>query len=119
MIRPIAIILSIIALSFLSGPWLPWWTIAPLAAIVCFLLRARPIHAIVEGFIAGGLLWGGLAFFQDQANDHLLSSQIGTLFNGLSSLMVILVTAFIGGLVASLGAWSGAAAREPFQQTEE
>ncbi len=119
MIRPIAIILAIIALSFISGPWLPWWTIAPISAVVCFLLRARPVVAIVEGFLAGLLLWGGLAFFQDQANEHILSSQIGVLFNGLSSLMVVLVTGIIGGLVSSLGAWTGASARVLFQQPDK
>ena len=118
MIRPVAIILAIIALAFVSGPWLPWWTIAPLAAVVCFLLRARPLHAFIEGFLAGLLLWGGLAFFQDMVNDHILSAQIGVLFNGLSSTMVVVVTSVIGGLVASLGAWTGATVRVLFQQPE-
>ncbi len=119
MIRPVAIILTIIALSFLSGPWLPWWSIAPLAALICFLLHARPLHAFIEGFISGLFLWGGLAFFQDRANDQILSAQIGALFNGLSSPMVLVLTGLMGGLVASLGAWSGAAARELFQQTKK
>ncbi|MBK7344003.1 MAG: hypothetical protein IPJ06_13480 [Saprospiraceae bacterium] len=115
MFRFLAVTLTIMALTFLSGPWLPWWTIAPLAAGVCFLIRSRPMKALAQGVVAGGLLWGGLAFFRDQANDHLLSSQIGTLFQGVSPAVVIAITAVLGGLVAGLGALTGASLREVFQ----
>ncbi len=116
MYRSIAIILAIMALTFLAGPWGPWWMIAPFAAVICFLVRSRPLLAFSQGLIAGFLLWGGLAFFQDRANDHILSSQIGALFQGLSPFVVVLMTGVIGGLSGGFGALTGAYLRELFQQ---
>lgn len=116
MIRSAAIILAIMALTFLSGPWGPWWMIAPLAAVICFLVRSRPMLAFLQGLAAGFLLWGGLAFFHDQANDHLLSSQIGALFQGISPFVIVLITGVIGGLAGGFGALTGATLRAIFQQ---
>lgn len=119
MFRSAAIILAIMALTFLSGPWGPWWMIAPLAAIICFLVRSQPMLAFFQGMAAGFLLWGGLAFFHDQANDHILSSQIGALFQGLSPLVIVLLTGLIGGLAGGFGALTGANLREVFQDRKK
>ncbi|HRW75609.1 MAG: hypothetical protein R2787_00915 [Saprospiraceae bacterium] len=116
MSRAISIIAAILTLGFLAGAWLPWWTIAIIAAIASFLVPARSLSAFLCGFLAGALLWGGLAWRTDWANDHLLSSQIGNLFNGISSMALILITAFIGGLVAGFGALSGSSLRAVFQK---
>lgn len=116
MIRSAAIILAIMALTFLSGPWGPWWLIAPLAAVICFIVRSRPMLAFFQGLAAGFLLWGGLAFVHDQANDHLLSSQIGALFQGISPFVIVLLTGVIGGLAGGFGALTGANLRAIFQQ---
>lgn len=116
MSRAISTIAAIITLSFLTGSLLPWWAIAVIAAIVCFLVPARSISAVAYGFLAGALLWGGLAVERDWANEHLLSTQIGELFNGISSVALILLTAFLGGLVTGLGALTGSSLRAVFQK---
>jgi len=54
------------------------------------------------------LLWGGLAFWIDVSNDHVLSKKIAAILPlGGNSILLILVTALVGGLVAGFAAMSG------------
>lgn len=114
--RAFSIVAAILTLGFLTGSWLPWWFIAIIAAIVCFLVPARSFPAFFYGFLAGILLWGGLALEKDWANNHLLSIQIGKLFNGVSPIVLILITAVLGGLISGLGALTGSSLRAVFQK---
>ena len=114
MVRALTAGLAIIALTFLTGSWLPWWTLALLAAVICFLLGIRPGIGFLTGFIAGLLLWSGMALWIDQANASLLSQQIGQLFNGLSTVGILLITGIFGALTGGLGGWTGSSLRALF-----
>lgn len=101
-------ILLIAILSFALGLYLPWWSLALVAFIVAALIHQRAGKAFLSGFLGLFLLWGILAFIIDQNNQHLLSVKIAELLPlGGSSFLLILVTAFIGGLVAGLAAMAG------------
>jgi hypothetical protein len=102
--------LFIMALAFLAGLWLPWWIIAVVAALVCFIVDVR--RSFGTSFLAGLLLWGGMAFFYSQRNEGILSEQIADLFMGLSGLLQVLLTGLIGGLAAGLGGYAGRSLRE-------
>lgn len=105
-------ILLIALLSFTLGLYLPWWSLALVAFIVAVLIHQRAGKAFLSGFLGLFLLWGILAFVIDANNDHVLSVKIAELLPlGGSSFLLILVTAFIAGLVGGLAAMAGSYVR--------
>ncbi len=98
-----------------------WWGLCIVAALVGFLLSEAPRrksfaekkqphigNSFLAGFIAGMLLWGGLAFATDIANDLILSNRISELI--LQKQMpysMILVSALMGGLIAAFATMTG------------
>jgi hypothetical protein len=103
------IALVVIALlSFVAGVYyLPWYSIAIIAFLVSALIHQKPLKSFLCGFLAIFILWGLLALVIDVKNEHLLSSKMATVFKlGSNGTIMILLTAFIGGLVAGLAALS-------------
>lgn len=95
-------------LAFVSGLYLPWWCLALAAFIVAALVHQKPGKAFLAGFSGVFLLWAGLAWWIDMKNNGVLSARIAALLPlGGSSVMLIIVTAAIGGLLAGLGAMTG------------
>ncbi len=105
-------VLSVIltaVVSFVAGLFLPWWSIAIVAFLVALLIRQSLGKSFLSGFIGIFLLWGIVAFWIDVKNGSILSQKIGQLFPlGGSSILLILITAFVGGLVGSFAAMAGA-----------
>lgn len=110
------LILSIVltaVLAFAAGLYLPWWSIALVAFVVALLIPQQAWKAFLGGFIGVFLLWGILAWWIDQGNQGILSRRIAELLplNG-SVIVLILITAFVGALVAGLAALTGNFARK-------
>ncbi|MDE3124570.1 MAG: hypothetical protein KGK14_03580 [Bacteroidota bacterium] len=111
-------IISILITAFLSYAFglyaaFPWYTFAICAVAVALAIHQKPFKAFLSGFIALFLLWGILAFVIDTANNHLLSQKVAQILPlGGSSIAIILVTAFIGGLVAGMSALTGSLIRK-------
>ncbi len=102
----------IASLSFLAGLYLPWWSIAIIAFGVAALLRQSVFYGFLSGFLGIFLLWGLLSTWINLKNESLLSHKIAELFKlGGSSLLLIFITAFIGGLVGGFAAMSGSTLR--------
>jgi hypothetical protein len=103
----VALLLTIL-LSFIAGLYLPWWGIALASFVVALLVHQKAWKAFLSGFAGLLLLWGGLAEWIDLKNNSLLSARIAELFGiGNQSLLLVLLTGFIGGLVAGFAALSG------------
>lgn len=105
-------LLAAVAVIFILGNLcrfgLPWWTIAPFAAVTIFLLPQRSgFTAFFSGLIAGALVWGLAAFLADNANEGVLSSRVGELFQGAGRGGMLGVTTLIGALLGALGALTG------------
>jgi hypothetical protein len=106
--------LLIAMLSFISGLFLPWWTIAVVAFAVSALIPQGPLAAFFAGFSGLFLLWGGMALGIDLANGSILSTRVaGVLPLHESSPAIILVTAFVGALVGGGGALTAAFLQKP------
>jgi hypothetical protein len=104
----ISAIATIIILSAILENYLPWWTIAPVAFVVSYLFKLRGFSGFLAGFLGLFLLWGGMAFFMDQSNDHILSSRISVLFiKSAKPMVIVAMTGLIGGLVAGFGGLAG------------
>ncbi len=95
-------------LSFVAGLYAPWWTLAIMSFLVGLLIAQRPGKAFLAGFFALFLLWGCVALWLDIRNKGVLSGRIGELLGvGNNSMLLVLITALIGGLVAGFAALSG------------
>jgi hypothetical protein len=84
-------------LAFISGLFLPWWGIAVAALLVAVLIHQKPGKAFLAGSAGVILLWIGLAVWRD----------VTVLPLGGNPILLIVLTAFIGGLVAGLAALTG------------
>lgn len=93
--------------------YLPWWTFAVTSLIVAIFIHQSPGRAFLSGFIALALLWGIHAAILDSANNGILAQKIAYVFmlNG-SRLILLLLTAIIGGLISAFAALSGSFARK-------
>lgn len=100
--------LLIALLGFLSGLYLPWWGVALGAFLVSALIPQRPGLAFLSGFLALFLLWALLAWSMDAPNKSILSVKIAQILPlGGSTILLILVTAFVGALVGGGAALTG------------
>ena len=103
----IALVLTAI-LSFIGGLYTPWWSLAIIAFLVGLLIHQKAGKAFLAGFLGLLLLWSGLAWWQDSANESLLSGKIGAILGiGNNSFLLIVITGIIAGLVAGFAAMSG------------
>lgn len=94
-------------LSFTAGLYLPWWSIAVCGFIVSALILQPPMKAFLAGFLGVFLLWLVFSWIIDSRNNHILSQRIAAIlpFGGMS-LLLILITALVGGLVTGMAALS-------------
>ena len=86
----------------------PWWGFAVTTLLVALLVHQKAGKAFLSGFLGIFLLWAGLAYWMDQQNNGILSQRIAQILplNG-NSLLLILITGVVGGLVAGFAAMSG------------
>ena len=103
----VAILLTAL-LAFIIGLFLPWWGMAITSLGVAVLVHQKAGKAFLAGLLGVFLLWAGLAWWIDMKNNGVLSKKIASVLPlGGSSLVLILVTGIIGGLVAGMAAMSG------------
>lgn len=95
-------------LAFVAGLWLGWWSVAIAAFLIAVLVHQKAGKAFLAGFLGVFILWGAFAWWIDMKNEGILTKKIAEVLPlGGNSLLLILVTAFIGALVAGFGALSG------------
>jgi hypothetical protein len=105
-------------LVFVSGLYFPWWALAIAAFIVGVLVHQRAAKAFLSGFLGVFILWAVLAWVIDSRNDGTLSARIAELLPlGGNPILLILVTALVGGLVGGFGAMSGSLLRSTYKPT--
>jgi hypothetical protein len=104
----IASLLLILLLSFLACLYLPWWSIAIVAFIVSVLIPQNPRASFFCGFSALFLFWGALSYWISANNNHVLAHRVSLLIlKNDSPLLLIIVTALIGGVVGGLASLTG------------
>lgn len=108
----VAILLTAL-LSFAIGFYMGWWSIALAAFVVAAFIRQNPGKAWLSGFLGVFLLWAVLAWVIDVKNQGILAQKIAVLFPlGGSVFLLILITAFVGALVAGFAALTGSYLRK-------
>ena len=101
-------ILFIAVLGGLLSLLMTWWSVAIAAFVVALLAKLSPINAFLTGFLAVAILWAGYAFYLDTQNSAMLSSQIASLFSLSEPMLLVAITALLGGLVGGFGALTAA-----------
>ena len=104
-------ILSIVVtglVAFATGLYTPWWGIAIAAFLVSAAIPQKPGILFLSGFLGVFLLWEVLAWWIDNKNNGILSQKIASILSlGGSSVLLIVITSIIGGLVAGFAALAG------------
>jgi hypothetical protein len=106
-------LLLIALLSFASGLYLPWWSIAIVSFLVSLLIYQKPAIAFISGFIALFILWGCLTWFRSVANDHILANKMSLLIlKSQSPGTLIFLTTLIGAIIGGMAAFTGSLIRK-------
>ncbi len=99
--------------SFLFAGETPWWMFAVGAFLAGVTIRQKAYAAFLAGFLSVFLLWAFLTWQMDTANQGIFSAKMAVILPlGGYSVMLILITAFIGGLTAGLAALTGSFLRK-------
>ncbi|MCW5914228.1 MAG: hypothetical protein KIT66_06445 [Chitinophagaceae bacterium] len=113
----ISSLVLIALLSYVMGMFLPWWTIAIAAFVVCWFIPQRGFVSFLTGFLAIFLLWGIMSFMISSANHDILAHRVSELILKKDSpTMLILLTGLLGGLVAGFAALSGSFAHKKLKK---
>lgn len=100
-------VLLIALLAWILGLFLPWWSLA----IPCFVLGAwlgkSGGRSFLYGFTGIALLWLLQSLFIHVGNDGILTARIAELFSIPDPILVILITALIGGIAGGLSTLTG------------
>lgn len=91
----------------------PWWIFAIGAFLVGWAVPLHPFKSWLAGFFGAFTLWLMLAYMKDTANGNILSVKMANIIplEG-SSILLLLISAFVGGLVAGMSALTGAFLRK-------
>ena len=109
------------AVSFLIGHLLPnwWWGVGVFVFLTGSLIFLSPGKAFLSGFLGVFLSWFFHALYIDMGNESILSTKIAALFGLPSSLVLIIVTAMLGGLIGGFAALSGRNFRSVFKRRKK
>ncbi len=98
--------LFIVVLGLLCHFFLPWWSLAIIAALAGILFQHSAAAAFGAGFVAGSLLWYGSAFYHNSLDLGVFSAKMGEILH-LKGWQLLSATATLGGLIAGFGAMTG------------
>jgi hypothetical protein len=99
--------LVILLLSFACSYFLPWWMISIIAFLAAFFMGKTLGRSFLSGFAAVFIVWVILALLKSIPNDNILAGRVAALFQLPNWILLLLITALIGGLVGGMSALSG------------
>ena len=93
--------------------FLPWFSFVFTALIVAVAVYKKPFKAFAAGFIGVAVLWVIQTMLIDSSNEHILSTKVANILPlGGNYTLLIVVTGFVGGLVAGMAALTGSFLRK-------
>jgi hypothetical protein len=107
--------LIILILSIASGFILPWWAAAVIAFLAALYWGKTSGKAFWSGFTALFIAWVILALIKTIPNENSLATRVAHLFHLPNWILLLLATAFIGGLVGGMAALSGVLVKRAFE----
>jgi len=105
------ILISSLVVSFV----LPWWIVAIISFLSALFIAKTSAHAFWSAFAAIFIVWVVMALFKSVPNKHILAIRMAHVLPlGGHWVLLLLVTAIIGGLVAGMAAMSAHLIRQVF-----
>ncbi len=112
----VSIILSA-TIAFSFGLFLPWWSIAIAGLLTGFFIPQQKLLSFLSAFLGVFLLWGTIAFYISLSNDHILAKRISLLvIKNDNYILLILLTALIGGTTSGISAFTARAMSIAFKK---
>jgi hypothetical protein len=101
-----AFIAALLAYTF--GLFMPWWSIALAGCITGALIPQKRMITFLSCFLGIFLFWGIFAFLISTSNDHILAHRVSLLvLKKDNPIMLIVMTALIGGFTSGISAFTG------------
>jgi hypothetical protein len=108
----------ILILSLLAGYVLPWWAAAIISFLAALFIAKTSKQAFWSAFAAIFVVWVILALFKSMPNNNILATRVAHVLPlGGQWVLLLLITAIIGGLVAGMSAWSGVLFKKAFKKS--
>ena len=104
----IVMVLTAIA-TWLTMMVMPWWVAMPVAFCLVLIFPMKHWQSFLATGLGAAMAFLLLCFMADQANEHILSSRMATLFQLPSYTLMQVLTALVGGITAGLGGWTASA----------
>ena len=102
----IAQVVIIVLVSWLLQSFLPWWTMAIGAFLIGFFFRQSGFVSFLAGLLGVGLLWYVVAYMNSSAGGDL-AIKVAAMLPTKTVGVLLIVTAFIGGLVGGFASMAG------------
>ena len=106
----------ILFLAFVSGYFLPWWAACVLAFVAALFFGTTSGQTFWSGFAGLALAWIALALLKSFPNNHILATRVAHLFHLPNWLLLLAVTALVGGLAGGMSALSGMLVKRVFEK---
>lgn len=100
------IFILVFIISLIAQFLLPWYVCAIVAFIIVLWLGKTGWNSFLQCFFATGLLWLFYAVYLHFQGGGILTSRISAMMN-LPGMVLLLLTALIGGIVGGLGGLTG------------
>ncbi|CAN5910822.1 hypothetical protein BH24BAC1_BH24BAC1_00730 [soil metagenome] len=107
----------IFLVSLLLQFFLPWWIVAPVAFGLALWRGRSGWQAFGAGFGAVALGWLGASLVIHLRTEGILTAKVADLLTLPSPLLLLALTALLGGLVGGLAALSGYFLRRAYQSS--
>ncbi|HEY9561307.1 MAG TPA: hypothetical protein VIR29_11035 [Anseongella sp.] len=107
----------ILVVGLLLQLWLPWWVIMLVPFAGCIWLAPTAARAFNLSFLAIFLIWLCASLLIHFRSGGLLTERVSDLLHAGSSVVLILITAFTGGLAAGFAGWAGYEMRLFYQRS--
>jgi hypothetical protein len=105
------ILISSLVVSFV----LPWWIVAIISFLSALFIAKTSAHAFWSAFTAIFIVWTVMALFKSVPNNHMLATRMAHVFPlGEQWIVLLLITAVMGGLVSGMAAMSAYLIRQVF-----
>lgn len=110
----------ILLICLVSQFFLAWWIIAPIAFLLSSSLGENAKHAFWSGFSALFVLWTCMALLRTLPNENLLANRVAEMLTlpaaSYNWIILILISATVGGLVAGFSALAGYHFKQSFKK---
>lgn len=91
---------------------LPWWSFVITNLFISIAIPQKSLLSFASGALGVGLLWAGLAFGIDAANNHILSTKVANILPLKGSYIgLIILTTIVGALLGGLASLTGSFVR--------